>query len=331
MPRPELTLTTSTWWLVGVTLAALCYAPTAVPQALQPGLVWALACTLLWVCGDPTLRLSALRLHASIGLFIVAVRVGFRVLFSGGGFSGARSSDNSALRLPLIDIALGPFHFSLLGPVPWAVIEASAIDGLRLAAVVMAFGMANTVANPRRLLRYAPGALYELSLALSIALNLGPQLVVAAASSRKALAIRGERTGIGALPKLLMPVFEQALESTMAMAASMDARGFGIGTAGARTGLAGRAKLSSAATWLALTAFAGSAYLLLATASPPWIPFGLLLLGLLGLWLVVAKGSSAPRTRLPVEIALITDWLVRAICAIAIIYAILAATLAVAA
>ena len=49
--------------------------------------------------------------------------------------------------------------------------------GLQLATMLACVGAANALANPRRLLRAVPGALYEVGVAVVVALSFSPQLV----------------------------------------------------------------------------------------------------------------------------------------------------------
>ena len=101
-------------------------------------------------------------------------------------------------------------------------------DGMRLAAVIICVGAANSLANPRRLLASLPSALYEVGTAVVIALSLFPQLAESVQRVRRARRLRGDPgRGIGALRRIVVPVLEDALERSLSLAASMDARGYG--------------------------------------------------------------------------------------------------------
>ena len=109
----------------------------------------------------------------------------------------------------------------------WADVMAGATDGLRLAAIILSVAVANAMANPRRLLKHMPGALYELAAAISVALNLVPELISSLQRVRRASLIRGRSKGLRALKSIVIPVLEDSLERSMQLAASMSARGFG--------------------------------------------------------------------------------------------------------
>jgi energy-coupling factor transport system permease protein len=106
-------------------------------------------------------------------------------------------------------------------------LQSALTDGLRLASIILAIGMANSLANPRKLLKSTPGALYEIATAISIAINLAPQLISSLNRVRKARELRGQSRGMRALPGIVIPVLEDTIDQSMALAASMSARGFG--------------------------------------------------------------------------------------------------------
>jgi energy-coupling factor transport system permease protein len=109
----------------------------------------------------------------------------------------------------------------------------AAVDGLRLAALLCCIGAANTLANPKRALRVLPGALYELGVAVTVALSVAPQLIESVQRVRRARRLRaGSAGGLRALRSIAIPVLQDALERSLSLAASMDSRGYGR-TAGA--------------------------------------------------------------------------------------------------
>lgn len=173
----------------------------------------------------------SLRLYALLAILVLATRVAFRIIFS---FSN--SSDQILLALPQLELNLGFGNsISLLGPVSQPALLAAVVDGLRLATIVLSIGMASTLANPKKLLKSTPGALYEVSAAVSMALNLAPQLVQSVKRVRQSSALRGRSAGTSALTSILIPVLEDTIEKSMGLAASMSSRGFG--RAGALTAM----------------------------------------------------------------------------------------------
>jgi energy-coupling factor transport system permease protein len=100
-------------------------------------------------------------------------------------------------------------------------------QGLQLMAVLAAVGAANALADPRRLLRTVPGALYEVGVALVVALTYAPRLVEDAVRVRKAQRLRGRPPrGLRGVARTAVPVLEGGLATSIDLAAAMDSRGF---------------------------------------------------------------------------------------------------------
>ena len=177
---------------------------------------------------------------------VIAIRLLFRIIFN-------LESDpaNPLLVLPEVNLGLGDMvSMHLFGSISAASLQAALTDGLRLAAIILAIGMANSLANPMKLLKSTPGALYEIATAISIAINLAPQLISSLNRVRRARGLRGQSKGVKALPGLVIPVLEDTIDQSMTLAASMSARGFG------RKGTQSKARLT-------LTRFTGLAGLVL--------------------------------------------------------------------
>ncbi|MEU6299354.1 energy-coupling factor transporter transmembrane component T [Streptomyces erythrochromogenes] len=101
-------------------------------------------------------------------------------------------------------------------------------DGAKLAALLVCVGAANALANPARLLKSLPAALYEAGVAVVVAMTFAPNMVADVVRLRTARRLRGRPTGgIKAVLQIGLPVLEGALERSVAVAASMDARGYG--------------------------------------------------------------------------------------------------------
>jgi energy-coupling factor transport system permease protein len=165
---------------------------------------------------------NSFRLYLWLGVVIVVVRVAFRILLGGG--DGGRV----LLDLPQIPLPHWALGLRLLGPVTREALLAGLYDGLRLAAIVICVGAANALANPKRLLRSVPPALYEIGSALVVAVTVLPQLAESVRRVRAAQALRGGESGrVRGLRRLLVPVLEDALERSLALAAGMDTRGYG--------------------------------------------------------------------------------------------------------
>jgi energy-coupling factor transport system permease protein len=214
---------------------------------------------------------------------ILVIRIAFRVVFN------SSSSENLAFALPELNVSLGfgpPVQ--LFGAVSWHTLEAATMDGLRLAAIVLSIALANTLANPRKLLKSTPAALYEVATAISVAINLAPQLIESLQRVRKARRLRGKSPRIGALAGTVIPVLEDTLERSLSLAASMDARGFG------RRGSLGKGASASirVVSLVALVLFAVGSYLLLTNPSLTVTALILFSLAVVAVVYVVSISSS---------------------------------------
>jgi energy-coupling factor transport system permease protein len=162
------------------------------------------------------------RLYVWLGVVIIGVRMVFWVVF--GGWTGGRVLVDLP-EIPLPDWVAG---ISLLGPLRAQALLFALYDGLRLATIVILIGAANSLANPKRVLRSVPPALYEIGTALVVAVTVLPQFAESARRVRAAQSLRaGDTRRIGRLRRFLVPVLEDALDHSMALAAGMDTRGYG--------------------------------------------------------------------------------------------------------
>lgn len=158
-----------------------------------------------------------------LGLFVVGVRLVFSV-FLGSPVPGTHTVFTLP-EVPLPDWAQG---VRIGGRVTTEQVVFALYDGAKLATLLICVGAANSLANPARLLKSLPGALYEAGVAVVVAMTFAPNMVADVVRLRTARRLRGRATGgIGAVLQIGLPVLEGALERSVAVAASMDARGYG--------------------------------------------------------------------------------------------------------
>jgi energy-coupling factor transport system permease protein len=142
--------------------------------------------------------------------------------------SGVTPGAPILFRLPHIPTPSWYAGVQIGGPVQVSGVLSAALDGARLACLLCCIGAANTLANPKRALRVLPGALYELGVAVTVALSVAPQLVESVQRVRRARRLRGAGgRGLRALRAIAVPVLHDALERSLRLAASMDSRGYG--------------------------------------------------------------------------------------------------------
>ncbi len=165
---------------------------------------------------------KAFRLYVLLGVAIVGLRVAFRVLL--GGDDG----DTVLLRLPSFPLPQWAAGIRLLGDVTAESLLGGLYDGLRLATMVICVGAANALANPKRLLRSVPTALYDVGTSVVVAVSVFPQLADSVQRVRRAQRLRGgpARRRHAALA-VAIPVLADALDRSLLLAAAMDSRGYG--------------------------------------------------------------------------------------------------------
>ncbi|MFC7546897.1 energy-coupling factor transporter transmembrane component T [Plantactinospora sp. GCM10030261] len=207
------------WWLWALGLAtAASHTTNPLPLGL---LVAGAALVVVRRRGDAPWAL-AFRMYLWLAAIIVLARVVFRVVFGGG------QGEHVLIRLPEIPLPAWAAGIRLLGPVAAEQVLGGFYDGLRLATMLVCLGAANALANPKRLLKAVPGALYAVGTAVVVALSVAPQLVESVLRVRRARRLRGASgRGMRALRGIALPVLADALDRSLALAAAMDSRGYG--------------------------------------------------------------------------------------------------------
>jgi energy-coupling factor transport system permease protein len=213
------------WWIWAIGLAT---AATRTTNPLLLALVLAVAGTVVAARRTEAPWARAFKFYLLLGIAVIAIRVLFRVVFGGGDSTG----EHVLFTLPAIPLPGFMSGVRLGGPVSAENVLAASYDGFRLATLLCCIGAANTLANPKRALRVLPAALYELGVAITVAVTVAPQLVESAQRVRRARKLRGDTSrGRRAIRGIAMPVLHDTLERSFQLAAAMDSRGYGrVGT-----------------------------------------------------------------------------------------------------
>ncbi|MGA5729124.1 energy-coupling factor transporter transmembrane component T [Streptomyces seoulensis] len=258
LPR---TLHPVAWWVWALSLA------TAVSRTNNPLLLVLVLAVLGYVV---TVRRTdapwarGFKYYLYLALTVVAIRVAFRAVFA----TGITPHDHFLFSLPHIPTPDWYAGIQLGGPVSLEAVLSAATDGLRLACMLCCIGVANSLANPKRALRVLPGALYELGVAVTVAISVAPQLVQSVQRVRRARKLRaGNTQGLRALRGIVVPVLEDALERSLRLAAAMDCRGYGrAGTATPRS-----RRITGALMLLGMCGLCAGAYGLLDATAPAFL------------------------------------------------------------
>ena len=257
------------WWLWAIGLV-VAVSRTSNPVLLA--LVLAVLALVIAIRRTDAPWARAFKYYLIMALVVIAIRVVFRSIFA----TGVPATDHILFTLPRIPTPHWYAGVQLGGPVSLEAVLAAAYDGLRLGTLLCCIGAANVLANPKRALRMLPGALYELGVAVVVALSVAPQLVESAQRVNRARRLRAGRTGrLRVLRAVAIPVLEDALERSLRLAAGMDARGYG------RTGTAGHARrrVTGALLLLGMLGLALGAYGLLDGSSAHAIGLPALVVG----------------------------------------------------
>src|ERR687890_1683169 len=298
LPTFPRTLHPGAWWLWAVALAAAA-SRTQNPVPLALILVVTASVVAARKSNAPWARSYVAFLK--LWLVLIVVRIAFQALLSAG-------AQGPTVILTLPSLPTPPESgLKLGGAVSLEAVLRAFYEGLQLAVILCCVGAANALGSARRLLRYVPGALYEIGVACVIALTFAPQLVTDAARVRAAHRLRGHGgRGIGTLKRLAMPVLEGALERSVDLAAAMDARGYGRLTDAGRVSR----RVTAALAFGGLLGVCLGSYGLLDATASGWLGTPMLVVGVLvagtGLRL---GGRRTGRTRYRPDPWALPEWL----------------------
>jgi energy-coupling factor transport system permease protein len=208
------------WWLWGIGLAAAA-SRTTNPVLLM--LILVVAGFVVAARRSDAPWANSYGAFLKLGLVVIALRIILQALLSDAG-QGA----TVLFTLPEVPLPDWMAGLKLGGVVTAEAVLRAFYEGLQLATILCCVGAINSLASARRLLRCVPGALYEMGVAIVVALTFAPQLVSDAARVRAAHRLRGQRShGFSGLRRIALPVLEGALERSVELAAAMDSRGYG--------------------------------------------------------------------------------------------------------
>ncbi|WP_445020925.1 CbiQ family ECF transporter T component [Streptomyces sp. SAS_276] len=214
------TLHPGAWWLWSLGLA------TAATRTTNPLLLTLLITVTAYVVATHRTTAPWSRSYTAFAKLALAVLL-IRLLFAtilGSPIPGT----HPLLTLPELPLPHWAQGIRVGGEVTTEALLFAFYDGLRLATLLICVGAANALANPARLLKSLPGALYETGVAVVVALTFAPNLIADAQRLRAARRLRGRPDrGLRGLLQVGLPVLEGALERSVALAAAMDARGYG--------------------------------------------------------------------------------------------------------
>ena len=274
------------WWLWAGGLAAVAMRTTNV---VLLGLLLAVVAYVVAARRSSAPWSRSFSSFLKLGLVVVALRMLLTVLF------GARLPGTVVFTIPTVELPSWMAGVHLGGEVTVPMLVQAFAAGFRLAVLLAVFGALNSLCSPYRMLRSLPAVLYEAGVAVTVALAFAPQAVTSLGRLRDARRLRGRPTrGLHAVRGLALPVLEGALDRSVSLAASMDARGYGR-----RGDASSRARaVAVGATVVGLLAVCVGLYAVLDAGAPRSL--GLPVLGIGSALLAVALfagGRRSARTR----------------------------------
>lgn len=266
-PRLARALHPMAWWLWALALAA------AASRTLNPlllGTIIGVAALVVAARRTEAPWAASFRAFLILGTVVLGVRLVFEALF------GAPIPGTTLFTLPELTLPTWMAGVRLGGDVTVEALVAAFYSGLQLVAILACVGAANALANPTRLLKSVPGALYEVGVAVVVALTLIPSALTHLQLIREARRLRGQSSrGISAVARTATAVLAGALERSLALAAAMDSRGFGR----LRPLSAWERRFTASLTLSGLMALLIGGYALLDAGTSPLAAAGLLALG----------------------------------------------------
>jgi energy-coupling factor transport system permease protein len=288
--RPLRALHPLAWWVWAACLAAVAMQSSRNPNPFLLLLVGGVACFVVASCRGNAPWARSLAFFLRLGAVVIAVRVAIEILFGQRGVPG-----HVLFTLPRAPLPSWAAAVSIGGPVTLESILTAFVLGLQIAVILVCFGAANSLASPYRLLRCLPAVLYEAGVALTVALSFTPELMESIAAVRQARRLRGiPTTGLRGMRGVAVPVLEGALDRSLQLATSMDARGYGRRNADAST----VRRLAAAVTVLGLLLAAVGVYGVIDSGSMfgLGLPIVAVAVVLCSVGLAVS-GRRSPRTR----------------------------------
>lgn len=291
-------------WLVWVLAAAASL--ELAPSPLYVGLVVAVAVLVVSVHGRDT---PVARASFSVLVVFGVLFAGLRILLTA---LTTHAGTDVLFTLPHVDLPRLLGGFRLGGTVELPVVLQAAAEAFVVVGVMAVFGAFNAVVSHHELVQSAPRAFYEAGLVVTVAVAFVPSTLATVQRVGEADIARtgGRIVRRGRLLRRALPVLESGLERSLALAESMDARGFG------HCRSTGADRLSGALSLVALLGLAGAFVALVGRASVVAVAMGAA--GAAGLAAAVAVASrQSRRVRYRPRRMKGGDWAVAGVCLLA--------------
>lgn len=212
-------------WLVWAIAAAT--AVQLAPNPLYVAIVLAICFLVVSAHRLDTTLARAFPILVGLGVVFALVRVVLTALTTHSPTIDG-PPDHLWFTLPSITLPRLLGGFTVGGSIEGDVVLYAAAQAFAVVGILGAFGVFNAVASHHELVQAAPRAFHEPGLIVTVALAFVPSTMSAVSDAREADRARtgGRVVRRGRLVRLTVPIVESGLERAVALAESMDARGF---------------------------------------------------------------------------------------------------------
>ncbi|MUH43094.1 MAG: energy-coupling factor transporter transmembrane protein EcfT [Actinobacteria bacterium] len=240
----------------------------------------------------------------SSALVLAAIVVSIRVIF--GLLVGLPLGTHELFSLPQLPVPDWAPGIRIGGSITIEQLLSALFDGMRLGTIIVCIGAANALSSPLRLLKSVPSAVYELGVAIVVAMSLVPTLISDIARVREARHLRGRSiSGPSDVIGLIGPVLDGSLRRSLDLAAAMDSRGYGR-TAGIDRKIR---RVTNLLVVTALVALVLGIYGFLTGNSTSWVAPTMLIVGLAtGVGSLILSGQRTARSRYRPDVWAIPEW-----------------------
>jgi len=260
-------------WAIALTFAASAAVNTWTLAVITAGVVVvSLTCR-----GDGPWRHS-INYAIYLAATLLVIRLVIAILF------GVNIPGHTLFTLPSTHLPQWLSGISVGGPVTTEKILLILREGAKLATLVIIFGAASSLTQPKELLKSLPRALHEAGVIVVVSTTFLPQIVASIKRIRTAQRLPGSRGSRGlSLTRVLIPVIEDALTKSLDLAAAMESRGYG------QTAEKHGRRVSASMLLIGLLGIVAGIYLLLIPTSFIDFPWAVLAvaaaISVTGLWL----------------------------------------------
>ena len=178
---------------------------------------------LVKVMPEKLVRYHTFQLAIRLASIAIVIRLIFAIII------GVPMPGRVLFSIPQIDLPDFLVGIRLGGEVTSQRLTGALSEALIFAALILLYGAANSLTTPTKILKVIPRKLYGVGLATALATRLTPQFVDSVTRIRQAQHLRGQSAkGYKSWLRIGTPVLEDTLSRSLDLAASLEARGYGL-------------------------------------------------------------------------------------------------------